>query len=446
MANAALVQQAAVRVSVSAATNATVFKYARAVTSTSASNKNAFNTFTASKPSTVRCFVTETDNVAKEKLSFRFLDLRGSGLSVLERLTLEECLLRHDEENHWIIVGHHEATEHRYLQQSKSSSIPPQKRLEEPDYVRASQDANRNAVIVLGIGGKPEQWLNLPVVREDGVTAIKRFSGGGTVVLDYDSIWTTVIGRTNDKNDQLLLPEPFPRQIMQWTADFLFAPVFARLKQAQLSEAARTTSASLASSGDNDAPPTGETKSTMVFSSKSCASAVSGELLRVPADKSISNNPSASPIIPPEFSLRENDYCLGHRKMGGNAQSIVRNGWLHHTSFLWDFDKNNMNYLEAVPAKKPKYRGERSHDDFLVKLCKAHPNLNKTDFYHAFTAASHDAFSLKEVTIRQALDIVKSAAGGLQTFFETKSRNKLLTHEDIMGRDRIEASHRHDDS
>ena len=105
-----------------------------------------------------------------------------------------------------------------------------------------------------------------------------------------------------------------------------------------------------------------------------------------------------------------------------------------------------MNYLEAVPAKKPKYRGERSHDDFLVKLCKAHPNLNKTDFYHAFTAASHDAFSLKEVTIRQALDIVKSAVGGLQTFFETKSRNKLLTHEDIMGRDRIEASHRHGDS
>ena len=37
-------------------------------------------------------------------------------------------------------------------------------------------------------------------------------------------------------------------------------------------------------------------------------------------------------------------------------------------------------------------------------------------------------------------------AGGLQTFFETKSRNKLLTHEDIIGRDRIEASHRHDDS
>jgi lipoate-protein ligase A len=73
----------------------------------------------------------------------------------------------------------------------------------------------------------------------------------------------------------------------------------------------------------------------------------------------------------PGFELRENDYVFGSLKFGGNAQSkvfgacadmrsmaqrryswaaypgIVKDRWLHHTSFLWDFHERNMTYLKV---------------------------------------------------------------------------------------------------
>jgi lipoate-protein ligase A len=49
------------------------------------------------------------------------------------------------------------------------------------------------------------------------------------------------------------------------------------------------------------------------------------------------------------------DYAFGDRKFGGNAQSITKNRWIHHTSFLWDYEVKNMSYLK-LPAKAPKYR------------------------------------------------------------------------------------------
>ena len=48
-----------------------------------------------------------------------------------------------------------------------------------------------------------------------------------------------------------------------------------------------------------------------------------------------------------QFSLRENDYVLDARKIGGNAQSIIRDRWVHHTSFLWDFNVMRMQYLQV---------------------------------------------------------------------------------------------------
>ena len=68
-----------------------------------------------------------------------------------------------------------------------------------------------------------------------------------------------------------------------------------------------------------------------------------------------------------KFSLREDDYVFNDRKFGGNAQSLSRGRWLHHTSFLWDFDPKNMEYL-TNPARQPKYRQQRSHHEFLCPL------------------------------------------------------------------------------
>ena len=58
-------------------------------------------------------------------------------------------------------------------------------------------------------------------------------------------------------------------------------------------------------------------------------------------------SPDLKRCVPPQFSLRENDYVLGAHKIGGNAQSIVKGRWVHHTSFLWDFDPAKMRYLQV---------------------------------------------------------------------------------------------------
>eukprot|EP01023_Acetabularia_acetabulum_P003168 TRINITY_DN11343_c0_g2_i7.p2 TRINITY_DN11343_c0_g2~~TRINITY_DN11343_c0_g2_i7.p2 ORF type:complete len:136 (-),score=7.87 TRINITY_DN11343_c0_g2_i7:147-554(-) len=74
-----------------------------------------------------------------------------------------------------------------------------------------------------------------------------------------------------------------------------------------------------------------------------------------------------------DFKLRENDYVFGELKFGGNAQAITGKRWLHHTSFLWDYNLNNMKLLKN-PSRAPKYREGRDHEQFLCKLKDFLPN------------------------------------------------------------------------
>lgn len=68
-----------------------------------------------------------------------------------------------------------------------------------------------------------------------------------------------------------------------------------------------------------------------------------------------------------DFNVRENDYAIGSRKFGGNAQYMRKNRWLHHSSLLWDYRPDNMDYL-LMPQKTPRYREQRAHKDFLCAL------------------------------------------------------------------------------
>lgn len=143
----------------------------------------------------------------------------------------------------------------------------------------------------MGISGKPEALIDVPYARRAGFEVIKRFTGGGTVVVDSNTLFVTLIGDA----DAFGL-DPWPRSIMSWT-EGLYRPVL----------------------GKDD------------------------------------------------FRLVENDYCIGSRKVGGNAQAVSRGRFVHHTSFLWDFDPDNMRSL-LLPSKRPDYRGDRSHGDFLCTL------------------------------------------------------------------------------
>ena len=197
--------------------------------------------------------------------------VRTSGLCILRQLRLEEKLLRSPGAGNWCLLN----------------------------------DGTPDRSVVLGISGKPHQLVDVRRALDDGVRVIKRFSGGGTVIVDRDTQFVTLVMNAAAVPDLAL----FPRQIMEWTGTLY-----------------------------------------------------GGRPHGVFADM-------------PGWQLRENDYVIGERKVGGNAQSISKDRWLHHTSFLWDFREETMKYL-TNPAKQPRYRAKRSHSDFLAPLKTYLPDRN----------------------------------------------------------------------
>lgn len=176
-------------------------------------------------------------------------------LSIFEQLQIEEALVRADDRN-WIILN------------------------------RGSSPA-----IVMGISGKQEQLIRHEKIKHNPIPIIRRFSGGGTVVVDEHTHFYTLIGNRS----QLDFP-CFPNELMRWT-EKLYLPAFENIP----------------------------------------------------------------------FALRDHDYTIHDKKVGGNAQYLSKNRWLHHSSLLWDYNQHMMEYL-LMPPKMPAYRQERTHADFLCKL------------------------------------------------------------------------------
>lgn len=170
--------------------------------------------------------------------------------------------------------------------------------------------------IVMGISGKPEQLVH-PDFFSSNIPLIKRFSGGGTVFVDANTYFITLI--FNNQN----LPQ-YPREILKWT-ETLLKPVF-------------------------------------------------------------------SPL---DFQLKENDYTLGDHKFGGNAQAICKDRWLHHSSLLWDYDPLKMNLL-LMPHKRPAYRNDRPHQDFL---CTLKPHFSKEEITKRLISRLAAQFTLKEISL-----------------------------------------------
>jgi lipoate-protein ligase A len=200
--------------------------------------------------------------------------------------------------------------------------------------------------VVMGLSNKTELLVHLDAAERDGVQIVRRFSGGGTVYVDQqcwmvtmlihkheaDGAATTTTNTDGSTSSSIvssppILPNglihpatlpPYPNKLMEWTRDF-YMPVFGSARP--------TVTAHAADSSASSSPP------------------------------------------PPSFSLTGHDYCFSSRKFGGNAQTITRNKWLHHTSFLWTLDSlNKIETYLRVPKKQPEYRAQRSHSEFLTSL------------------------------------------------------------------------------
>ena len=62
------------------------------------------------------------------------------------------------------------------------------------------------------------------------------------------------------------------------------------------------------------------------------------------------------------------DISIGDLKISGTAQARKRHGLLHHLTLLIDFDLNSIANLLKEPEKRPDYRGEREHRQFVTTL------------------------------------------------------------------------------
>lgn len=218
--------------------------------------------------------------------------LRCDNLFIYRQLQIEEALLRNSDKN-WCLFN---------------SGSP--------------------LAIVMGISGRAPELLHLDRVAADRVPVIRRFSGGGTVVVDENTLFASFI-----LNRAAVGVKPLPHDVHAW-ARGLYQNVF----------------------------------------------------------------------LEGNFQLRENDYVFGEKKFGGNAQYLCKERWLHHTSFLWEYEIEKMKYLK-IPSKAPQYRAGREHGEFLCKINRWLPS--KDIFFERLLAQLRMFFDVKTVGLQEIAPLLE---------------------------------------
>jgi lipoate-protein ligase A len=248
------------------------------------------------------------------KPALRFVRLQG--VPIFQQLQLEEVLMRLDPEHSYCIFN-----------ASAASALP---------------------TVVTGLGGKIPDLVDLEKTERDSIPIIRRYTGGGTVIVDSNTVYVTFIMKTSTHPEVM----PYPRDIMTWSERF-YGPLFEAIHPKNAAEL--------------------------------------------------------------KFSLRENDYVFGNLKIGGNAQSISSSRWVHHTSFLWNYDSENMQYL-LMPKKRPAYRDSRNHASFLTTM--AEQGVEISDFESMLSARCGELYDVEE---REGAETLSSQESLVQESNKTAS-------------------------
>lgn len=273
--------------------------------------------------------------------TIKYLPLRG--IHIFDQLRFEEILLRHTKDN-WFIYNF----------------------------------GHRRPTIVLGMSGKVNELLHTHKVARDKVQMIRRYTGGGTVVVDESTIFSTLIMNNKEADTA-----PYPREIMNWSEKFVYGPLFADVLSKKKSQ-----------NNNNN-------------------------------NKNTNNNLESSTA---KFSLREHDYTIGDMKIGGNAQTITKDRWVHHTSFLWDYNPAKMEYLK-LPAKRPQYRSDRHHNSFLTRL-KLHMS-SREEFEGLIVKTLEENYNIETATFEEVETICEQVMRN-EVSIDKVIRSKVVDIDDYL--------------
>jgi len=122
---------------------------------------------------------------------------------------------------------------------------------------------------------------------------------------------------------------------------------------------------------------------------------------------------------------------FGPLKFGGNAQSIVKDRWLHHTSFLWDFQRPNMDYL-TLPERRPEYRRDRSHGFFLTRLKEHTLQQDRAALFRELEVelGQHfDVHAADEAEVRA--EVIEGKLGGMVAWAEKARTRDVSPSEEL---------------
>ncbi|UKJ89187.1 Lipoate--protein ligase [Theileria orientalis] len=190
--------------------------------------------------------------------------------------------------------------------------------------------------VVFGLSGNPSDFVkDLKFCKDRGIKLIKRFSGGGTVLIDENTVTSSFIGTHS------FAPSLMANQICKWTFDNVY----------------RT----LSMFKDNFALVDGDFVVRMPTNSPYTDSSTPGD-----------NSPT-----PPPSDGDDHVYF----KVGGNAQAFSKHSFVHHTCFVWEVSPL-IDKVLLIPRRMPKYRRNRDHGLFLrsVSQCLSDNSASRADF------------------------------------------------------------------
>jgi lipoate-protein ligase A len=212
--------------------------------------------------------------------------------------------------------------------------------------------------VVLGVSSKLHALVDEAYAKETDARIVRRFTGGGTIACDGDTMFVGMTMGTETARRVGMLPATpksgggtFPRDVMRATG-LIYERVFDK-----------------------------------------CGT----------------------------FAVRENDYVFGDMKFGGNAQAITKERFLHHTSFLYDYDEASMRRLLKHPERAPEYRMGRSHEKFVTRLkTKGYERLEVFD--RVVRVMEEFGFDVEYVDLEQAEEMVERAVAesGVKRWDNTK--------------------------